>query len=153
LRAAATARCSTGHARARTQRGFVRAARAVANVRLCYRLSVVASAHADIVEPEPLPRAALELVLATWRPDEIWIYGSRAKGIARPDSDWDLLVVVPDETAPDLLDLVEAWRVTSALRPPVEVYPVRRTDFDEGRRWVGSLANIAVTEGRRVYGR
>ena len=114
---------------------------------------MVAVAHADVGETQDLPRPALDLVLATWKPEEIWLYGSRAKGTAGPNSDWDLLVVVPNDTAPDLLDLVEAWHVTGALRPPVEVYPVRRCDFDEGRQWVGSLAHIAVTEGRRVYGR
>ena len=102
------------------------------------------------IEPE-LPREALDLVIATWHPLEVWLYGSRAKGTHRPDSDWDLLVVVPDDTNPALLDLVEAWRSTRALRPPVEVYPVRRSEFDEGRQWLGSLAQIAVTEGRRLH--
>jgi len=27
---------------------------------------------------------------------------------------------------------------------------VTRSEFDEGRRWLGSLAQIAVTEGRRL---
>ena len=113
---------------------------------------MVAVASAERTSSPELPRDVLDLILTTWHPHEIWLYGSRATGAHRSDSDWDLLVVVPDDAAPDLLDLVEAWRVTSELRPPVEVYPVRRSDFDEGRRWIGSLAHIAVTHGRRVYG-
>ena len=30
------------------------------------------------------------------RADAIWLFGSRARGDARPDSDFDLLVVLPD---------------------------------------------------------
>ena len=39
------------------------------------------------------------------RLDALWLFGSRARGDARPDSDYDLLVVV-DEVSPDLEDRV-----------------------------------------------
>jgi len=29
---------------------------------------------------------------------EVWLYGSRARGTAREDSDWDVLVLSPKET-------------------------------------------------------
>ncbi|MBI5517592.1 MAG: nucleotidyltransferase domain-containing protein [Deltaproteobacteria bacterium] len=106
--------------------------------------------------PEPrgeLPTSVLERVIAQWRPEEIWLYGSRAHGTHRPDSDWDLLVIVPDNTPASQLDLGEAWAALSDLRPPVEAYPVLRSEFEEGQRHLGSLARIAVTEGRRIYAR
>lgn len=28
---------------------------------------------------------------------EVWLYGSRARGTARADSDWDVLVLTPDD--------------------------------------------------------
>ena len=28
---------------------------------------------------------------------EVWLYGSRARGTAREDSDWDILVLTPDD--------------------------------------------------------
>ncbi|TIL76114.1 MAG: nucleotidyltransferase domain-containing protein [Mesorhizobium sp.] len=30
-------------------------------------------------------------------PDSIWLFGSRARGDNRPDSDWDILVALPDD--------------------------------------------------------
>jgi predicted nucleotidyltransferase len=106
--------------------------------------------------PDPrgeLPTSVLDRLIARWRPEEIWLYGSRAHGTHRPDSDWDLLVVVPDGAPASQLDLGEAWAALSDLRPPVEAYPVVRSEFEEGRRHLGSLARIAVTEGRRIYAR
>lgn len=29
---------------------------------------------------------------------EVWLYGSRARGTAREDSDWDVLVLTPDDS-------------------------------------------------------
>ena len=41
-------------------------------------------------------------------PEAIWLFGSRAEGRARPDSDYDLLVVVPDGAPGAELDAVGA---------------------------------------------
>src|SRR5262249_45448410 len=38
----------------------------------------------------------------------VTLVGSRAKGLSRPDSDYDLLVVVPDDIRPDVRALVMA---------------------------------------------
>jgi predicted nucleotidyltransferase len=35
----------------------------------------------------------LARIIEAMRPEQIWRFGSRAKGHARPTSDWDLLVV------------------------------------------------------------
>jgi predicted nucleotidyltransferase len=37
----------------------------------------------------------IDLVRDTFGPAEVWLFGSRARGDARVDSDWDLLVVLP----------------------------------------------------------
>ncbi|WP_346660328.1 nucleotidyltransferase domain-containing protein [Nannocystis pusilla] len=39
------------------------------------------------------------------------MFGSRARGEATEDSDWDLLVVVPDDTPDDELDPLVAWQL------------------------------------------
>lgn len=53
----------------------------------------------------------LDSVTATLNPVEIWLFGSRARGDERPDSDWDLLAALPDDTAADLMDPLVAWNI------------------------------------------
>lgn len=74
-------------------------------------------------------------------PEEVWLFGSRARETHGPDSDWDLMAVLPD-TAPDRdLDLAAVWSSLRELRRlRIEVIPMRRRDFDESRSTLGELA-------------
>lgn len=67
-----------------------------------------------IATADPLVRAVVEQVVAEADPLRVVLFGSRADGTARPDSDIDLLVVMPDGT-----DRREAMaRIGSRLRRP-----------------------------------
>ncbi|AWN54201.1 nucleotidyltransferase domain-containing protein [Methylobacterium sp. 17Sr1-1] len=57
--------------------------------------------RADV--PEPL-RPLVSRIIRHADPLVIWLFGSRARGEARADSDWDLLVVLPDDVDEALLD-------------------------------------------------
>ena len=47
---------------------------------------------------DPLVQAVVDQIVAEARPLRVVLFGSRAAGTARPDSDIDLLVVMPDGT-------------------------------------------------------
>ena len=103
---------------------------------------------------ELLPIAPLvERIVARLKPEEIWLFGSRAEGRARPDSDYDLLAVLPDDAPESALDLVKAWELTCGLGIPVDLVPITRSDFDEEKDQVGTLARAAYHRGWRIYER
>jgi predicted nucleotidyltransferase len=102
---------------------------------------------------EDVPSPLLARILERMRPLEVWLFGSRARGTVRPGSDWDLLVVLPDEATEDDLDPVCAWQAVRDLRIPADVIPVRRSEFEEARDHAGTLVRTVVGEGRRVYAR
>lgn len=52
----------------------------------------------DILTDDPLVARVVRRVVEEVRPLRVILFGSRAAGTARPDSDIDLLVVVPDGT-------------------------------------------------------
>jgi len=50
---------------------------------------------------EPI-RPVLARVIDRWQPLQIWLFGSRARGENRPDSDWDLLATCPIVPSPPI---------------------------------------------------
>ena len=102
---------------------------------------------------EDIPAPLLSRLIEAMRPEQIWLFGSRARGEARPTSDWDLLVVLPDEADEEELDLMHAWQAIRDLRIPADVIPVRLSEFEEARDHAGTLVRTVVGEGRRIYAR
>jgi predicted nucleotidyltransferase len=103
-------------------------------------------------KPALVPAHMLERIVETLHPEQVWLFGSRARGDHRRDSDWDILAVLPDTARDDEVDLVETWRRLRDLRLlRVEVFPVRRADFEREQQALGTLCQIARSEGQLVY--
>lgn len=98
-------------------------------------------------------REVVRRIVASWKPAQIWLFGSRARGAATADSDWDLLVVVPDGVDDEAFDPVAAWQLGKDSGVRADIIPCRTADFDEDRRTPNTLAFEAATHGRLVYER
>ena len=94
----------------------------------------------------------LDRLVDAYRPEAVYLFGSRATGSPRPDSDYDLLVVVPDDTPAERLNLVAAFEAVRAARVPADVFPCRLSVFEARKTEVGTLPYTAWTEGVQVYG-
>jgi hypothetical protein len=96
----------------------------------------------------------LARVVERWRPLQIWLFGSRARGDASAHSDWDLLAVVPDCPEPaDFDDPVTVWRVRREPRVPSDLVVYRLSDFDADRAVPNTLAYAAKLDGVLIYER
>ncbi len=113
----------------------------------CYLSDV--DLHDDLKILGPL----LERIVERMQPEEVWLFGSRAEGRARPDSDYDLLAVLPDGTPEAELDPVAAWTLTRGLRIPADIVPCTRSEFEEEKHEIDTLARAAFLRGRRIYER
>ncbi len=111
------------------------------------------AAMSQTLPVEDVPPPLLARIIERLKPLEVWLFGSRARGTVRPGSDWDLLVVLPDEASEDDLDPVRAWQAVRDLRIPADVIPVHTSEFEEARDHAGTLARTVVGEGRRIYAR
>ena len=101
-----------------------------------------------------LPAGVIERIVEVLEPEEVWLFGSRARQTHGPDSDWDLMAVLPDAAPDRKLDLAAVWSDLRELRRMrIEVIPIRRRDFDEARSTLGELAEAVAREGHVVYGR
>ncbi|WP_035485455.1 nucleotidyltransferase domain-containing protein [Geminicoccus roseus] len=92
-------------------------------------------------------------VVEYFEPQAVILFGSHGRGEAGPDSDIDLLVIVDDDAPVEKRRLSAGRKARRGWYGMADIVPVTRSRYEEGRRVIGSLAEIASAEGRRVYGR
>jgi uncharacterized protein len=98
-----------------------------------------------------LPQLVARIV-EVLHPVQVWLFGSRARGEARVDSDWDFMAVLADDAPEQDLDLRSVWRRLRDLRlQRVEVFTMTRSEFDEWKRSLGTLAEIVASTGIVVH--
>ncbi|MER9234280.1 nucleotidyltransferase domain-containing protein [Mesorhizobium sp. M0622] len=81
-------------------------------------------------------------------PDSIWLFGSRARGDNRPDSDWDILVALPDDAQPELLDPLVGWTVQHEVGIPATILATTASEL--AASW-GSRNTIAYDVARKGH--
>jgi predicted nucleotidyltransferase len=90
-------------------------------------------------------------LVAAYRPERIYLFGSHARGDAGPDSDLDLLVIVPDDADPKRRRSRLAYEVLRGTGVAVDVIVWTR-DYFEGRRVVPASLPAAIDrEGRLLH--
>ena len=89
-------------------------------------------------------------------PERIYLFGSRARGEAREDSDVDLLVVEDREFSPERSEHHEMARIGELLAH----YPMAKdilvyssAEVERRRNWLNHVVARALREGRLLYER
>jgi predicted nucleotidyltransferase len=79
---------------------------------------------------------------------KVILFGSRARGEARPDSDLDLLVIEPDEVPKRRAETARLRRELRGLDVALDVIVVSAKHAEEWGHFKGSMLNEALNEGR-----
>ena len=96
----------------------------------------------------------LARVVQRWSPLQIWLFGSRARGDAGIESDWDLLAIVPDCPEPaDFDDPMTVWRVKRQTGVPSDLIFYRASDFEADRLVPNTLAYATRLDGVLIHER
>ena len=102
---------------------------------------------------EPLLRTIAAEIQAAIPGTEVRLFGSRARGTARPDSDLDLLVTVPDTWLARHSRLEETdalgWRLAHH-RLPIELLLFSSSEVEERRHGRTNVIAEAFRHGRRL---
>ena len=104
---------------------------------------------------EALLHQIVETIVREVSPETIILFGSRARGDARSDSDVDLLVVETEPFSPQRSRRKEAARLYMALRGLAVSKDILLYSRDEFERWKNSLNHVvgrAHREGRVLHG-
>jgi predicted nucleotidyltransferase len=93
----------------------------------------------------------LRRLVKTFDPASIWLFGSRARGTSRPDSDFDLLMVAKPSGSFGSEDYERVYAPLVGLGVGCDVVPCSAEDFSEGACIKTSLIAQILSDGRRLY--
>ncbi len=109
----------------------------------------------EILRPvnEETIRQVKDRIVAACAPEAILLFGSAARGQARPGSDMDLLVIVDLPEGVTHRDQArKLYGLFQDLLLPLDIVVRTPEHFDWEKRLLGMVSNIAAKEGRRIYG-
>ncbi len=86
-----------------------------------------------------------------YAPALIYLFGSHARGDARQDSDFDILVVVPDDAPSIRRSSRLGYQALRGTGVAVDVLVWTRGYFESRRHLKASLSGIIASEGRLLY--
>ena len=104
---------------------------------------------ASTVAAEAIP-LVVQRIVERFHPLRVVLFGSHARGDARPDSDVDLLVVLA-EVGNRREATVEILRTLSDLRVAVDVVVATPEEMERCGNIVGTVFRPALREGRVLY--
>jgi uncharacterized protein len=95
--------------------------------------------------------AVVERLVAAFQPERIFLFGSRARGDAKPDSDFDLLIVVSTATEPNYRLAQKAYGAAGDYSFSLDLLVMPREEFERRSRALASLPATVLREGRLLY--
>ena len=100
---------------------------------------------------DPVLAEMVRRLADVYHPERIYLFGSVARGEAGPDSDYDLMVVVPDDAPPEALRSRPGYRAVRDLGAPRDIFVSRARDFQRQLHLKASFPSTVVREGRVLY--
>ena len=89
--------------------------------------------------------------MRTYGPERIYLFGSMAREDGQAESDYDIMVVVPDDTPPERRRIRLAYQALRGTGTAVDVLVWTRRAFDERLHLKASLPSTIVREGKLAY--
>src|SRR5215469_9064620 len=99
---------------------------------------------------QPQIEKMVRRIVRQFHPERIILFGSQARGDARPNSDVDLLIVMPVE-GPKLMKQVEIRVALNRNHLAVDIIATTPEDFAWRKEIPGAIEYPAVQEGKVLY--
>jgi predicted nucleotidyltransferase len=100
---------------------------------------------------DPIIEQIVHRLVAALAPERIYLFGSHARGDAGPDSDYDVLVVVPTSTLPRYRRDQAAFDALLGIGVAKDVLVLTHDEFERQRTVVCSLPATVEREGALLY--
>jgi predicted nucleotidyltransferase len=100
---------------------------------------------------DPVLSEILHRLVKAFQPERIYLFGSKARSDAGPDSDYDLMIVVPNDVPPEHRSSRRAYQALRGTRAAADILVWTREDFDSRLHLPASLPATIVREGKLLY--
>jgi predicted nucleotidyltransferase len=90
-------------------------------------------------------------LIAAYDPERVYLFGSVARGDAGPDSDYDLLLVVPDDAPAEQRGSRLAYEALCGTGKAADVLVCTHSYFENRRTLKASLPGTVLREGRLLH--
>jgi uncharacterized protein len=101
---------------------------------------------------DPVLAEAVRRLVAVYLPERIYLFGSVARGDAGPDSDYDMLLVVPDDAPLERRRSRLAYEALRGTGAAADVIVCTHSYFERRRFLKASLPGTVLREGRLLHG-
>ncbi len=93
----------------------------------------------------------VDKLAAVYQPRSIYLFGSKARGDEGPDSDYDILVVVPDDAPDECQNSRRGYAALWSTGTAADVLVCTQSYFDSRTGVVSSLPSTVMAEGKLLY--
>jgi predicted nucleotidyltransferase len=105
----------------------------------------------DLLKGDPILSEIVRRLVDAYEPERVYLFGSRARGDQDLDSDYDLLVVVPDEAPPPHTRSRLAYERLWGTGTGADVLVWTKDRFDSRLHLKASLPATVLREGKLLY--
>jgi uncharacterized protein len=106
---------------------------------------------AALLRADPALREVVRRLAEAYRPNRIYLFGSVARGEAGPDSDYDLLLIVPDDASAARRRSALAYQVLWETGVAADVVVWTQSLFDSRATVPASLPATVLREGKLLH--
>jgi uncharacterized protein len=106
----------------------------------------------DPVREDAALAEVVRRLVEAYRPGQVYLFGSKARGDAGPDSDYDLLLVVPDDAPAERRASRLAYDALWGTGVAADVLVCSHSYFERRRSLRASLPGTVLREGRLPLG-
>ncbi|MBV8362686.1 MAG: nucleotidyltransferase domain-containing protein [Deltaproteobacteria bacterium] len=105
----------------------------------------------EVLDEDPVLHEIVERLVRAYEPESVYLFGSKARGDYGPDSDYDLLLVVPDDAPLERRRGRLAYQVLRGTGTAVDAVVFTQSYFEARRHLKASLPGTVLREGRVLY--
>ncbi len=103
-------------------------------------------------QADPALEEVVRRIVDVYQPERVYLFGSKARRDSGPDSDYDLLVVVPDDAAPERRQSRLGYQALIGTGIGADVLVCTHSYFERRRSLKASLPGTVLREGKLIHG-